>query len=368
MTDDEEQNFFERLEDRYAQPDMTPAPRPSAPLPKGWRYTAVDPLGEGRWGNSYFFKRQTGQPHEQATQAVIAEIDAIVHPKSQPSFVPASRTWKGQMCGLRIPGLPPVAGGAADPSLFLSWFYHLYAPDVRTAIRVAYLGKWYTHFLLSWPDAQDAGVSPEQFKSLCAELADHGFSVCVMLSAKPTNSANIRDVHGTLANILLVLPSLVGLVPMFCIGWELSLWLSPSDVQFLIDQCAPIWLAEPRTLGYVHFQEGYFAFQQPGGVTADFWKANVGKLRGVLHQRDLSWDKPMYQARITDCLQRFAGGFNFPKDSGFGHPFDFVAFEITAMLAFNNQMSEADQNAWGQIAVDTPPVGNVRVMGSGNGQ
>ena len=75
----------------------------------------------------------------------------------------------------------------------------------------------------------------------------------------------------------------------------------------------------------------------------------------------------MYQARITDCLERFAGGFGFPTDSGFGHPFDFVALEITAQPQFNGEMTEADGDLWGQTALQTPPCGSVSVMGSGNG-
>jgi len=284
------------------------------------------------------------------------------------AFRPAPRYWNANMCGMRIPGLPAVPGGAADPALFLSWFYHLYDPDTRAHIRRVYLGV-YTHWLLSWPDAQDAGVSPERFAVLCQEIIADGGYPCVMLSAKPTSSSTVRTVQETLTNILLVLPRLVGVVPMFCVGWELSLWLSPADVQFLTDQLAPVWLQQPETLGYVHFQEGYFAFEvdAPGATTADYWKLQVGKLTGVLHQRVLDWDEPMYQARITDCLQRFAGGFNFPVDSGFGHPFDFVTLEITAQLQFDGSMSEREGNRWGQVAITTPAVHDVQVMGSGNG-
>lgn len=371
VTDAEETNFVARLEDRYQRPDMTPAPKPVVELPDGWRLSSVDPLGYGRWSNSYFIKRQTGQPHEEATQNVLAEIEAIVHPKPQPPFVPASRAWDGNMCGLRIPGLPPVPGGAADASLFLSWFYHLYGPEDRAKARAAYLQKGLTHWLLSWPDAQDAGLSPEQFKAVCAELADHGFSVCVMLSAKPTSSANVRDIHGTLANIMLVLPSLVGLVPMFCVGWELSLWLSPTDLQFLVDQCAPVWLAQPRTLGYVHFQERYMSFPEEGKDNAAYWRLQVGKLHGVLAQKMISQTDAQFRDWINDCLQRMAGGFNMPLDSGFGHPFDFVMLEISAMTQFNGTCSEAEGNRLGRLAINAPavtgPAGTVRVMGSGNG-
>lgn len=280
-------------------------------------------------------------------------------------FKPAPRVWAGNMCGIRVPGLPPVAGGAENPELFLSWFYDRYDAQVRGSIRTWMRGKGYTHWLLSWPDSRAFGQSPEQFLATCRELIAEGFFPCVMLSAKDLDPP---DVPAILGNIGVVLPLLVGVVPMFCVGWELSLWLSPAQVQQLIDALTPQWLAQPGTLGYVHFQQGYFAFQQSPGTTADFWRLQVGKLHGVLHQRDLSWDQDMYQARITDCLERFAGGFNCPPSSGFGHPFDFVALEITAQPQFDGGMTEWDGDAWGRVAITTPPSGGVSVMGSGNGQ
>lgn len=281
-----------------------------------------------------------------------------------PGFSPAPRFWRANMCGIRIAGLPPIPGGAADSSLFLSWFYDRYDVGWRGAIRGQMQTKNHSHWLLSWPDARANGCSPQQFLNYCHELIADGFYPCVMLCSKDYDP---KEVDTILSGLGQILPLLIGVVPMFCIGWELSLWLTPTQVQQLIDAITSQTLTQPGTLNYVHFQQGYFAFQQPGGTTADFWKANVGKLTGVLHQRDLSWDKPMYQARIVDCLQRFAGGFNFPSNSGFGHPFDFVALEITAIDQFNGRMSEADGNAWGQTALGTPPVGTVQVMGAGNG-
>lgn len=280
-----------------------------------------------------------------------------------PPFQVAPRFWKGNMCGIRVPGLPGVEGGAGDHSLFLSWFYDRYTPEDRATIRAAYKAHGYTHWLLSWPDSRVFGQTPEQFLATCRELIAGGFYPCVMLSSKIVDP---QDAVGILHNIEPALALLIGVVPMFCVGWELSLWLSPTTVQQLIDALAPRVNPSGARL-YVHFQEGYFAYQQPGGVTADFWRLNVGKLVGVLHQRDLRWDMAEYPARIVDCLERFAGGYGFPTDSGFGHPFDFVALEITAMNQFNGQMTEATGDSWGRLAVATPPSGGVKVMGSGNG-
>jgi hypothetical protein len=88
VTDSECLNFEERLEDRYNQPDMQPRPL---------RTTYVDPVGYARWTSSYWFKRQSGMPHEEATQAVLTEIQNIIHP---PLFPPVPT--RDQVCGVSL--------------------------------------------------------------------------------------------------------------------------------------------------------------------------------------------------------------------------------------------------------------------------
>ncbi len=285
-----------------------------------------------------------------------------------PSFQPAPREWKGQMCGLRVAGLPPVPGGAADSSLLLSWFYDRYDPSWRARIRRQMQDRGYTHWLLSWPDSRSVGATPETFRALCQELIADGFFPCVMLTSKDYDPA---DVPTILAGLQPLLAQLVGLVPMFCIGWELSLWLSPTQVQQLIDAIALVVFAQTGTLLYVHFAQRVFSWQENGKSTADFWKANVGKLTGILAQKELLMDDAAFLDWIHDCLTRCAGNFFMPTDSGFGHPFDFVALEISAQQQFNGQMTEAEGDRLGQVAINAPaetgPAGTVHVQGSGNG-
>lgn len=287
-------------------------------------------------------------------------------------FRTAPRFWKGNMCGIRIQGLPFVVGmEGAPPGLFLSWFYDRYLPTEREFIRGVMRAHGYTHWLLSWPDSRVFGQSPQQFLATCKELIADGFYPCVMLSSKDCDPP---DVPAILVGLADVLPSLVGVVPMFCIGWELSLWLSPTQVQQLIDAICPAVLAMEGTMTYVHFQQGYGSFQQPGKFFADFWNPNVGKLTGLLHQKIAEQTKEQYRSDsggLQDILIRFAGGAGCSPESGFGHPFDCVALEITAMQQFGGTCSEAQGDALGQWAIDTPPqsgpAGSVGVMGSGNG-
>ncbi len=284
------------------------------------------------------------------------EVIASLTPFRRP-FKAAPRLWAANMCGIRLPYLPPIPGGAADASLFLTWLDHLYDPAVRTRARKDYL-KRYKQYLLSWPDARSAGVTIQQFAASCQEIIDLGGFPAVMLSSKDHDPS---DVPTILAGLVPVLARLVGLVPIFCIGWELSLWLTPTQVQELIDAISPICIRQVGTLVYVHFQQGYPSFQQPGGTVADFWKLQVGKLTGLLYQKIIEQNDAEFLDSIHDCLERFGGGFGMPLG------FDFVGLELSALTQFAGTCSEAEGDRIGRVAINAPKVNGVGVSGSGNG-
>ena len=273
-------------------------------------------------------------------------------------FQPAPHFWRANMCGARVPNLPPVDGGAADPSLVLSWFYDRYSASDRARIRDTWRARNLTHVLLSWPDSRAYGQSIAQFKATCQELIANGFYPCVMLSSKDHDAP---DVNSIVNGLIPVLSELVGLVPMFCIGWELSLWLTPTQVDQLIRRLCPLCLAQPGTLTYVHFQQGYPSFQQDGGTVADFWNPYVGLLTGLLYQKLIDQNDAQFLDSLKDCLERFGGGW------GMVLGFDFVGLELTAMYQFDGSVSEAEGNRIGQLAINAPKVNSVGVMGSGNG-
>jgi len=299
--------------------------------------------------------------------ATIAAASAVSRP---PLLVP--RFYRGNMCGVHVPQLPPIEGGPPDPTLVVSWIVFRYSASDRQRIYQVWRAKGFRDVLVSWPDARAAGLSIDAFVAHGAELLDSGFLPAVMLCSKDFDRP---DVGAILDSAIPVLRALIdqNVIARASIGWELSLWLSPTQVQQLIDAiCAVTVPAGIRT--YVHFQQGYSSFQQPGGTFADFWNANVGKLTGVFHQKIHEQTKEQYRGDsggLEDVLVRFAGGFHVSPDSGFGHPFDLIALEITAHQQFNGEFSEAQGDALALWALDTPgvdgPLGRVVVMGSGNG-
>lgn len=288
---------------------------------------------------------------------------------STPVFQPAPREYNGNMCGIRVPGLPPVPGGYA-PDLFLSWFLDRYSPADRERIYAAYR---YDDLLLSWPDSRGFGHTAVQFGDLCREVIAHGKRPAVMLASKVYDPQD--DAAGIIRNIEPVIPCLVNVVPRVGIAWEANSFMSGAVLRTVIDAIAPQFVGYGCKV-YVHFTPGVAAWQLPGQTTADFWNAHVGQLTGLFHQRIPHTTPAQYQTMLSGCLDdvlvRFAGQDGFSPDSGFGHPWDLIALEITASEQSAEGMSEAEGNRWGDIALQTPPrvgpLGPVRVMGSGNGQ
>ncbi len=280
------------------------------------------------------------------------------------------------MCGVRVPGLPPVPGGAADPSLLISWFISRYSASDRQRSYDVWREKQLIDVLVSWPDDQIFGFSPSHHVDMCLELAAEGFRPNDFMSAKPVSSDQIRDGQGTLDNIMLVLPQLISqqAISRCCLAWEACLWLSPADVALLRDTLCPMLVAAGIKV-YFHGGPGKSSWQFNGQSFADFWNASIGKFTGLYHEKIIDQTPEEYRGEsggITDVLDRFAGFDNCSDDSGFGHPFDFHALEITAQTQFDGTTTEAEGDALGRWALGTPPVtgphGAVAgVMGSGNG-
>lgn len=282
---------------------------------------------------------------------------------------PCSREYRGNMCGVMIDSLPPVPGGAANPALVLSWFLDRYSPADQARIKDAWRQRNLPDVLQSWPDSRAIGKTVEQFAADQCALYQQGFEPNVFLLSKNYDALKTRD--EMLAGILPVIAALTQRVGRWCVGWELSLWLSPDDVQWLIDQIAPLITPWGGRL-YVHFQTEYASFAPNPGTFAKFWNRNIGLLTGLMYQGDVNWTPKELQDRIKDSLDRFAGGYFTSPDSGFGHPWDDIGLELQAEAAFEGNADEAKQNLYSHAAVTTPPtvgpLGPVSCMGSGNGR
>lgn len=313
----------------------------------------------------------TGTPPDPTTFS--CNIDVT---KGQPSGVPArpNKRWmRGDFCGIDVPGMPSTVsvGGPLNANLITCFQYGFYDAGQRATILASYVAHGYTHFVLSWPDLRDrTGLSPAQAIVLAQEVVAAGlYPVWFLLAKDFDNASNIAPSCDPIINAAQV----AGVYSIACVGWELSLWMTPTQVQDAVDHVCAFGTEANGVNVYVHFQEGYPSFQQPGLPTHAFWDPNVGKLTGLLYQKTLSQDCGMWQARTNDIQIRFNGAAGFPHDSGFGHPFDLVQYEYSASPRFNGNLSEGSARTMGLQAIGSPPEGSpsqgvgVQVSGFLNG-
>jgi hypothetical protein len=272
-----------------------------------------------------------------------------------PPAAPNKRWMRGDFCGIHVDGLPSTVdiGGPNDATLVTCFQYGAYDPGQRQTILDAYQSRGYTHMVLSWPDLRErSGYTPANAVECAQEIKDRGMYVVWFLLAKDFDDpGNIAPSVDPIINAALS----AGVYDIACIGWELSLWMSPTQVQDAIDYISAYGTEASGHNLYVHFQEGYPSFQQPGGTTADFWNPNQGKLTGLLYQKVLAQDCGLWQAVTNDIQVRFAGGFGFFNDSGFGHPWDIVQYEYSASFTFYGLMTESQAQTLGQQGISSPP-------------
>lgn len=283
----------------------------------------------------------------------------------------APRLWRGDM-GVFIDGAPDVgAGGALN--LVLSFMYPRYPAAFRAVIRAVWLARQSLDVLLSWQDDIAYGLTLAQCVSVRQELCALGFRPCEWMASKvymPRDNA-----AGTLA---IMEPTLAAFlradcISRYCVGGELDLWNSYDSLQAITDALAPRVTAIGRPLG-VHFSTNRADWRpdRPGSTFADYWNPNQGKLSDLWFQADSDASDTNLQAEMIPILERFAGNDGVVPDSGFGHPFDCHAVEISLQKMFNGGMDQAECDRRGRVELATPPQGGpaglVSVMGSGNGQ
>lgn len=273
--------------------------------------------------------------------------------------------------GRQIAGLPPYRGGYAEnPTLLFSWLFYRTDQSQWGSVLDFFRAQGDEDFLLSWADAYLDGLTPENFGSHIRLVQAHRMRPAVMLTSKgmPHDAASLAPLVDAVIPILRALR-----VPRVCIGWELNSFLSGEELQLLIDHVAP--QIDWGAFLYVHFTEYYGAWPPNGLLFADFWKANVKKLRGVWHQKGQPADLQTYltgEGGLRDILIHFANPAYGITDSGDGTPFDLVAFELDLDKVGHGTITEDAMHAIGRAAIALDPVagplGPVGIMGSGCGQ
>jgi hypothetical protein len=278
---------------------------------------------------------------------------------------PTLRFHRSNAFAVTIPGLPHVPGDG-QPGMLLTWFLDRYPLDVQTSSLLTYGQRGYTHFPLSWPDSRAFGQSEDQFVATCQRVQQAGQYAGVFFGSKDFDPMN-DDVNGwpsrcdSLVDKLIAARAIDYAMP----AWEWNLWNVPGDQTYAIFRHFGDKLTPAGVPLYYHGGVENIAWQADGENTASFYQHLVGVLTGCLYQADVSWTPGMMQARLNDVTDRFGGNFGFPTDSGFGHPFDCIAWELNATAQFYGQQDEGRGNLTGYEALCT--AGPIPVYGYGNG-
>lgn len=272
---------------------------------------------------------------------------------------PIGTLWyfRENFCGVRVPNLPAVAGGGADPDLVLSWFLDRYSAPTQDRILRTHGERGYDRFTLSWPDSRDgAGQSIADYVATSQRVQAAGLFVSHHFFSKSYDGFNPDP-----SKVFPVIDALLaaGVLDIATIAWEMNFLWDPAQAQQAIDAIVARLPAKvPR---YVHFQPGYAHYALPGEPGGNFWLRNVGKLTGLKYQVDPDWSAGMMNARTNDVLVRLiAGGvWKLPQT------FDVVNWESTAQNQFFGTVDEDHGDLRGLELLCT--TGPMHPAGFGNG-
>jgi hypothetical protein len=298
--------------------------------------------------------------------------------RETPATAPDVTWWRGDAWGITIPDLPRVPGGADGPAAnrVLTYFLDRYRGFEDRILR-EHLERGYTHISLSPQDSFAFGTSEDDYVRLAVRCRAAGLDVHHLMRSKyytpaatqkarkkPDPTLNrLRERHRQAPKQFGAPPDLSvpdalinrllseGAMQVETPAWEMNHW-SPEIVRLMIDHDAALIGTRCRIM--LHFFPHYISWQANDETPTDFWKANYGKVDGVLYQCDPYWTAGMMAARTTDCLDRLApGGLWGLSDSGRGHPIDLTVWETIATCQFNN-----DQDGDGRLADED--IGNLK--------
>lgn len=298
---------------------VAPGPGPEIPLPEP--RAALPPFDPDS------VDKETGAslPVHQTLNGTLPELDAIDY-------------LRANLWSLTLPGLPAIPGGASGPAQerVLTYLWERYPAEWQAQILARYGVCGYRHFWRSWPDERaSSGRTLEQYVDDTKRIQDAGFWPCHFLRSKYYDDPNDVGSCDALVDALVAIDG----IPWASHAWEASLWMSPAQYRAVIDHDAR---RHPEVRWCIHLQQAYADFGPDGSDhSVDFWEKNfqVG-VRRLLYQYVTTggspndpWTAGMMQARGEDVSVRTGPGGPW----GLSSSFDWVAFEVCAMLQFNNQ-------------------------------
>ncbi len=314
-------------------------------------------------------------------------------PLGAPDFL----RYRGNFCGVRVPGIPILPGmagytvpewrenkvGGKNPpimALDIPRYWHVSRDLVVENLAAHSTVRGYTHLQCSVGHAIEQGLSLDDYVEYSALVRsmnlfpDQWFLGGGPWSARDMGSdywAPIIDpwIDALLSN---------GVITTACVGWQLDTFntVSPrswckfpnpflSTLQWLAGRLGPHQIP----IGTHWINEAGICFGDAGTDPYPdrfaYWRAMRGLISWFHHQGDVNMPIPEYQAKLVDTLNPFGDG-RMGTSGLFGdRPYGLNVFECSAQEQFDLRMSEDEGDLRGLLLCCT--VAATMPVGYGNG-
>jgi hypothetical protein len=300
-----------------------------------------------------------------------------------PPVGPDRLFYRGQFCGLRLPGAPAVVGGPADPALMMACLLDRYPRAWQDAFLQHYAACGYTHLQRSighaLPFGAWGGVTLDAFLELTGRaqaaglFADQWFLGGEALMTRDGDAAYWQPILDPLIDAMLAAHA----IDTACVGWQLDAYnaIGPpirSIIQYCADKVGPHDI--PLGTHWMNEAGGWWDAHEPGygGSDARFvwWQSMRNQVLWFHHQGDTTMartDPKLYQDKLKDTLDPFGDG-RMGTSGLFGdRPFGVTVFECSAQDQFNGVTSEDEGDLVGYLICCATGTHGAHVSGYGNG-
>ncbi len=312
------------------------------------------------------------------------------------SFVPPTGPdiyfYRGQFCGLRVKGAPPVPGSnPANPECVMACLLDNYPDWVVDEFFRLYCGYGYTHLQRSLGHALYY-TSFDRFQSVSRKARELGLFLDVWFIAGefPGFQFN-QDASFWGPKLQPYIDQLLGsgLIDLACPSWQMDQVMVSAPGNTTISVIAYVADALPKTVPvYTHWVNEALAWWKTGGELwtdkygsiwvanrFDWWRAMAPYLTGGHYQGSGStalYDPKLYQDRMRDTLDPFNGDYskgNMGQSLRTGTPKNYLldAFEATGQGQFDGWCEEIDGDMAGWLQMCTISVNGGHMGGYGNG-
>ena len=306
-------------------------------------------------------------------------------PPSQPDLA----FYRGNFCGIRVPGAPAVPGGSADTDLMMTCLLDNYPQAWQEQFLNIYAYRCgYTHLQRSIGHALYYGSSMQSFLDLSRKAQSYGlFCDQWLISNEIPGFQNNQDatywapILGPYIDQMLG----AGVMDLCCPSWQMDQVNQGAPGNPTISIIAYVaGKLSPSIPVYTHWVNEALAWWKTGGeVWSDqyqtinvydrftWWQCMNYYLTGGHHQGNgqTAIDDPqLYQDKMKDTLNPFYDG-RMGHSLRSGSNFKLDTFESTAQLQFDGQCSEEIGDRTGYILTcTTSDVGaTLGMSGYGNG-